>query len=172
MNSMFFSRTFDFAVSTTPAARVRPERRLDASLSTLSIDLPAPATWDTAGPLPDPELSIRTGDFKWPGPAGMAAKDHQGQSFRSVEVCYARSLNVKPTTDRLMGRTRYEALGPRAGGVRRALGHALGHCADRHGGKGANLSEQADHLRGAVRPRQRQRSDRAHHRAAALPRSG
>ena len=44
---MCFSRTLDFAVSTTPAACVRPDSRPEASVSTLSTDLPAPATWDS-----------------------------------------------------------------------------------------------------------------------------
>jgi len=43
-NSMCFSRTFDFAVSTTPAARVRSDSMTEASLSTASMDLPAAAT--------------------------------------------------------------------------------------------------------------------------------
>jgi hypothetical protein len=44
---MFFSRTFDFAVSTTPAECVKPDSRPVASVSTFSTDLPAPATWDS-----------------------------------------------------------------------------------------------------------------------------
>ncbi len=41
---MFLSRGLALAVSTTPAAWVSPESRPDASLSTFSTDLPAPAT--------------------------------------------------------------------------------------------------------------------------------
>ena len=39
-NSMCFSRAFDFAASTTPAQRDRPEISSEASVSTVSIDLP------------------------------------------------------------------------------------------------------------------------------------
>ena len=41
-NSTCLSRTLDFAVSTTPAARVRPDSRPEASVSTVSTDLAWP----------------------------------------------------------------------------------------------------------------------------------
>ncbi len=84
MNSMFFSRGFAFAVSTTPAARVRPESRLDASFSTFSTDLPAPATWAS--------IWRRSPSLRSPTCISASTKKRRPSSVgsRPAEVCGAK----------------------------------------------------------------------------------
>ena len=82
-NSMFFSRTFDFAVSTTPAAWVKPDNRPEASVNTFSTDRPAPATWDS--------IWRRSPSFRSPICISASTKKRKPSSVgnRPAEVCGA-----------------------------------------------------------------------------------
>ena len=82
---MCLSLWFDFAVSTTPAARLKPESRPEASVSTASTDFawPKPATWAS--------MALRSCSVRSPICISASTKNRSPISVgsRPAEVCGA-----------------------------------------------------------------------------------
>ena len=92
-NSICLSRTFACAVSTTPAERVKPDKVCEASVSTVSSDLPlpVPATWAS---IERRSLSVRS-----PICISASTKKRRPSSVgsRPAEVCGAK---IRPSCSR------------------------------------------------------------------------